>query len=124
MSHEGYADPITNDGPGFHSNVPVSELTERVTRAIEASDVSSAPPFVRNRGRGNAQNSTDPYQAQQGSGAQDKMPRTATSNSLDPRLRLARSRDAHRHQDLRASPRLIFNQTNYASASDGFTALQ
>ena len=43
MPHEGYADPITNDGPGFHSNTPVSELTERVTRAIEASDVSSTP---------------------------------------------------------------------------------
>ena len=36
MLHEGYVDPITNDRPGFHSNVPVSELTERVTRAIEA----------------------------------------------------------------------------------------
>ena len=46
MPHEGYADPVTNDGPGFHSNVLVSELTMRVTRAIEASDVSSAPPVV------------------------------------------------------------------------------
>ena len=71
MPHEGYADPITNDGPRFHSNVPVSELTERVTQAIEASDVSSAPPVVRNHGWGNAENSTDPYQAQRGSGAQD-----------------------------------------------------
>ena len=35
--------PITNDGLGFHSNMPISELTERVTRAIEASDVSSTP---------------------------------------------------------------------------------
>ena len=43
MPHEGYADPIMNDGPGFYSNMPVSELTERVARAIEASDVSSAP---------------------------------------------------------------------------------
>ena len=43
MPHEGYVDPVMNDGPGFHSNAPVSELTERVTRAIEASDVSSAP---------------------------------------------------------------------------------
>ena len=43
MPHEGYADPIMNDGAGFHSNVPVSGLTERVTRAIEANDVSSAP---------------------------------------------------------------------------------
>ena len=47
MPQEGYADPVTNDGPGFHSNVPVSELTERVTQAIEASDVSSAPPVVK-----------------------------------------------------------------------------
>ena len=38
--------PVMNDGPGFHSNMPVSELTERVTRAIEASDVSSAPPIA------------------------------------------------------------------------------
>ena len=43
MPHEGYADLVTNDGPGFHSNVPISELTERVARAIEASNVSSAP---------------------------------------------------------------------------------
>ena len=33
MSQEGYADPVTNDVPGFHSIIPVSELTERVTRA-------------------------------------------------------------------------------------------
>ena len=46
MPHEGYADLVTNDGPRFPSNAPVSELTERVTRAIEASDVSSAPPVA------------------------------------------------------------------------------
>jgi len=43
MPHEGYANPVMNDGPGFHSNMPVSELTERVARAIKASNVSSAP---------------------------------------------------------------------------------
>ena len=43
MPHEGYADPITNNGHGFHSNMPDSELTECVTRAIEASYVSSTP---------------------------------------------------------------------------------
>ena len=43
MPHESYADPVTNDGPGVHSDMPVSELTERDTRAIEASDVSSTP---------------------------------------------------------------------------------
>ena len=46
MPYEGYADSIMNDRPGFRSNAPVSELTERVTRAIKASDVSSAPPVV------------------------------------------------------------------------------
>ena len=43
MPHEGYANPVMNDGPRFHSDMPVSELTERVTRAIEASDISSTP---------------------------------------------------------------------------------
>ena len=47
MPHEGYADPFTNNGPGFRSNAPVSELTERVTRAIKASDVSSTPPAAK-----------------------------------------------------------------------------
>ena len=46
MPHEGYANLILNNGPRFRSNMPVSELTERVTRAIEASDVSSAPLVV------------------------------------------------------------------------------
>ena len=43
MPHEDYADPIMNDGPRFHSNMPVSELTERITQAIGTSDVSSTP---------------------------------------------------------------------------------
>ena len=47
MPHEGYANPVTNDRPRFHSDMPVSELTEHVSRAIEASDVSSAPPVVK-----------------------------------------------------------------------------
>ena len=46
MPHDGYADPIMNDEPRFHSDMPISELTKRVTRAIEASDVSSTPPVV------------------------------------------------------------------------------
>ena len=46
MPHKGYANLVMNDGPGFHSDVPVSELTERVTRVIKASDVSSAPPVA------------------------------------------------------------------------------
>ena len=46
MPQEGYANPIMNYGPGFHSNLPDSELTEHVTRAIEASEVSSTPPIM------------------------------------------------------------------------------
>ena len=46
MAHEGYADPIMNDGPIFHSDMPISKLTERDTQAIEASVVSSTPLVV------------------------------------------------------------------------------
>ena len=42
-SHEVSVEPIANDEPRFHSNIPVSELTERITQAIEASNVSSTP---------------------------------------------------------------------------------
>ena len=43
MRHEGYANLVTNNGPRFHSDMPVSELTECITRAIEASDIHSTP---------------------------------------------------------------------------------
>ena len=46
MSHEGYADIVKNDGPGFHLDMPISKLTECVTQAIEVSDVSSTPPVA------------------------------------------------------------------------------
>ena len=38
--------PSADDRPGFHSKIPVSELHEHDTRAIEASVVSSDPPVV------------------------------------------------------------------------------
>ena len=43
MPPEGFADRFTSDGTKFRSNIPVSELIERVTRAIEASDIASTP---------------------------------------------------------------------------------
>ena len=46
MPPEGFADPITSDVTGFRLKIIVSELIKRVTRAIEASDVSSTPPVV------------------------------------------------------------------------------
>ena len=35
-----------NDGPIFHLDMPISELAERDTRAIEASVISSTPPVA------------------------------------------------------------------------------
>ena len=40
--------PSADDGPGFHSNMPVSELTEHDTQAIKASVVSLAPLVAEN----------------------------------------------------------------------------
>ena len=38
--------PSADEGLRFHTNTPVSELSEHDTRAVEASVVSSAPPIV------------------------------------------------------------------------------
>ena len=45
MPHEGYTNPVMNDGPGFHSIIPVSELTERVTQARAIRQVTLAQPL-------------------------------------------------------------------------------
>ena len=47
MPPEVFADPITSDGTRFYSNIPVSELIRRVTRAIEAGDIASTPPVAK-----------------------------------------------------------------------------
>ena len=39
--------PSVNDKPGFHLDMPVSELIEHDTRAIEASVISLAPLVVK-----------------------------------------------------------------------------
>ena len=46
MPHEGFVDPVMNDELGFHSNMPISKLTEHDTRAVEASVISLAPLVV------------------------------------------------------------------------------
>ena len=43
--------PSANDGPVFHTNIPVSELIERDTRAIEASVVNSSPSVAETEDR-------------------------------------------------------------------------
>ena len=59
-----------NDGPGFHTNIPVSELIEHDTRAIEASVINSAPPIMETEDGVTRKNTADPYQTLKGSGAQ------------------------------------------------------
>ena len=53
--------PSANDGPRFHTNIPISELIERDTRAIEASIVNSAPPIAETEDRVMRENMADPY---------------------------------------------------------------
>ena len=72
MSQEGYADPVTNDGPGFHSITPVSERR------------NLALPVVRNQGWGNAHNSHRPPQ-------RPDRARGLKTNAKDSDLELARS---------------------------------
>ena len=47
MPPEGFVDPVTGDGTRFCSNVPASELTEHVTRAIKSGGVNSTPPIAK-----------------------------------------------------------------------------
>ena len=89
MPHEGYANLIMNDGPEFRLIVPISELTKRVTRAIEASDVSSAPLVTKTMDGVTHKNSKQPLPSPMGLGGlgrpnTSKMPRHV--RRLDPRL--------------------------------------
>ena len=52
--------PLADDGPGFHSNMPVSKLIERNTRAIEASVVNSALPATETEDGVAHENTADP----------------------------------------------------------------
>ena len=44
MSQEGYADPVMNDGPRFHSITRVSELTELVFEPERSGQVTKLSP--------------------------------------------------------------------------------
>ena len=52
--------PLADDGPRFHSNIPISELIERDTRAIKASVVNSAPLVMETEDGVARENMTDP----------------------------------------------------------------
>ena len=86
MSQEGYVDPVTNNGPRFHSIIPVSELTERCRLSPSDQDRQqySTPPVVRNQGWGNAHNSHRPLR-------RPDRARGLKTNAKDNDLELARS---------------------------------
>ena len=45
MSQEGYVDPITNDGLGFHLIIPITKLTERVSQALAIGTSDKTQPL-------------------------------------------------------------------------------
>ena len=45
MSQEGYADPVTNDGPRFRSITPVSELIELVFEPKRSGQATKLSPL-------------------------------------------------------------------------------
>ena len=97
MSQEGYVDPITNDRPRFHSITPVSELIELVFEPERSGQAMKLSPSGCKEPDGVTHTThIDPHEGQTGLRGSRQTPRTATSNSLDQRLRLARSRGAHR----------------------------
>ena len=61
--------PSANDGSRFHMNIPISELIEHDTRAIEARIINSAPSVVETEDGVARENMADPYQIPRGSGA-------------------------------------------------------
>ena len=73
--------PSANDGSGFHTNIPISELIKRDTRAIEASIVNSAPLVTETEDGVTRENTADPYQTLRGLGA-----RAARSKIERPRF--------------------------------------
>ena len=44
MPQEGYADPVMNDRPGFHSITPVGELTELVFELERSGQATKLSP--------------------------------------------------------------------------------
>ena len=61
--------PSANDGPEFHTNMPVSEHIECDTRAIKASVVSSAPLVAKIEDRVMHETRANPYRDPLGLGA-------------------------------------------------------
>ena len=61
--------PSPNDGSRFHMDIPVSELIERDTRAIEASVIDFTPLIAKTEDGVTRKNTADPHQTLKGSWA-------------------------------------------------------
>ena len=68
--------PSANDRPGFHTNMPVSELIEHDTRTIEASVVSSAPLVAKTEDRVTHKTRLTPIRPQGARGLEPPDPRS------------------------------------------------
>ena len=69
MPQEGYANPVMNDGPGFHSITPVSELIELVFEPEQSGQATKLSPSDCEEPDGVAQKRLiAPTKAQQGLG--------------------------------------------------------
>ena len=85
MPQEGYADPVTNDGPGFRSITPVSELTELVFEPERSGHATKLSPSDCEEPNGVTHNThIDPHEGPIGLGGSRK-------NAKDNDLELARS---------------------------------
>ena len=87
MSQEGYADPVMNDGPEFHSIASVSELTELVFEPKRSGQAMKLSPSDCEELDGVTHNThIDPHEGPIGLEGSRQTPRTATSNLPDLRL--------------------------------------
>ena len=73
--------PSANDVPGFHMNVPVSELIEHDTRAVEASVVSLAPLVAETEDRVTRETQMTPIRPQGARGLEPLDPRSRDRGS-------------------------------------------
>ena len=60
MPQEGYDNPVMNDGPGFRSITPVSELTELVFEPERSGQATKLSPSGYEEPDGVAQNNSQP----------------------------------------------------------------
>ena len=80
-----------DDRPGFHSNMPISELIEHNTRAVEASVVSSTPPVAKTEDGVKRETRPTPIRPQGARGLEPPDPRSRDRGSKAG-LRKARGR--------------------------------